>query len=523
MNLPALRRPEGESDVERQRRANSTTFRWVYAACVAFSVVVAAVLYGSYNQLFAPSGTVVLLGVAICVVRPVAGLYLTTALAMLGDASIFPSYPITKNFSSIESVLYLSDQLSLSPLDLFLAALFLGWVLQQLPRRSWQLRRGRLFVPILAFSGFVLVGMAWGLGRGGAAIVAYWEGRALLYLPALFLLTTNLFDRAEQFRRMWWLLLIVLTLNAFGALWEYYTLTPTERDALRSLGEHGAAVHWATLIVFTVATLLFRHRDRPRRWLLVAMSVPAAWALMLSERRAAMIGLFAGLALVLVVLRWHHSMRFRFAFPIAAVVAVVWLAAFWNADGPLSLPSEAAKAVIATGQQSEQDRASDLYRDLEEFNINSTIRANPITGVGFGQPFYMIVPLPDISFFPFWQYITHNSILWIWMKTGIGGFVAMLVMFATSMREGARALRASSDGAWTVATLASVAYVLMFAIFAYVDIAWDTRNVVLLAFALAQIDRARTLTAVRSTPPTNRELGEQSWVGRFGSPIDAGR
>ena len=49
----------------------------------------------------------------------------------------------------------------------------------------------------------------------------------------------------------------------------------------------------------------------------------------------------------------------------------------------------------------------------------ATIKAKPITGLGFGQRFYRPFPLPDISFFPFYEYMPHNSVLWIWIKTGV--------------------------------------------------------------------------------------------------------
>jgi O-antigen ligase len=298
--------------------------------------------------------------------------------------------------------------------------------------------------------------------------------------------------------------LVVLTFNGLAALQEYFSLTAADREALESLGEHGAAVQAAALIVFTVATWLFRRRDGfSGRWVLLFMAVPVTWAFLLSERRAGMVALFAGLALVLVVLRWHDRRRFWMALPIVLLSFGAYLGAFWNAPGVPGFPAQAVKSVVAPDQQSEEDKASDEYRNIERHDVVTTIRANPVMGIGFGQRFYQPWPLPNISFFVFWEYITHNSVLWIWMKAGIGGFVAMLVMFATALRSGARALLATDDPAAKVVTLTSVAYVLMFAIFAYVDIAWDTRNVVLLAVCLAQIDRA---VGRRDAPPQQPPL-----------------
>ena len=81
-----------------------------------------------------------------------------------------------------------------------------------------------------------------------------------------------------------------------------------------------------------------------------------------------------------------------------------------------------------------RDASSDLYREIENFDLVYTIRAEPLTGVGFGKPFYQPAPLPDISFFVFYRYIPHNSVLWIWLKMGFVGFVAMFFVIAAALR-----------------------------------------------------------------------------------------
>ena len=93
----------------------------------------------------------------------------------------------------------------------------------------------------------------------------------------------------------------------------------------------------------------------------------------------------------------------------------------------------AIKSVIAPGALSKEDESSDLYRRIENYDLVYTAHAKPLTGVGFGKPFYRPVPLPDISFDVFYQYIPHNSILWIWLKTGYLGFVALLFVIAATL------------------------------------------------------------------------------------------
>jgi O-antigen ligase len=79
----------------------------------------------------------------------------------------------------------------------------------------------------------------------------------------------------------------------------------------------------------------------------------------------------------------------------------------------------------------------------------------------------------------------HNSVLWIWLKMGYLGFVAMLFLIARAVQHGARSvLRIASPDRAAVA-FGALAYVVMYMIYAYVDIAWDIRSMVFLAVAFA--------------------------------------
>ena len=84
-----------------------------------------------------------------------------------------------------------------------------------------------------------------------------------------------------------------------------------------------------------------------------------------------------GFILVGAVLRWRDRRRFWLVAPVAVAFAVGYLGAFWNASGMAGFPAEAAKSVIAPDQQSETDKASDLYRDIENYDILFTIKSKP--------------------------------------------------------------------------------------------------------------------------------------------------
>ena len=162
-----------------------------------------------------------------------------------------------------------------------------------------------------------------------------------------------------------------------------------------------------------------------------------------------------------------------------------FVAATWNAEGALGLAATSVKSVIAPDQLGAEEESSNLYRVIESFDLWFTIRSSPITGRGFGQQFLMPLPLPDISFVEFWQYIPHNSILYMWIKLGFFGFAVMFFMFFRGVQFGARSTLGARTGDDVATVFAGMASVVMFVVFAYVDIAWDTRSTVFLAVAFA--------------------------------------
>jgi O-antigen ligase len=198
-----------------------------------------------------------------------------------------------------------------------------------------------------------------------------------------------------------------------------------------------------------------------------------------------MVALFVGVAALTIVLYNKRRRMFWFFTPAAVVVSVGYVAATWNARGALGLPALAVKSVLFPDQLGAADRGSSLYRDIEAYDLWFTIQQQKVLGVGFGQKFLHPVALPDISFFEFWEYVPHNSVLWIWLKTGFLGFVAMLFLFGRAVQLGARSVFRVRSPEQTAIVVAGLAYVVMFLVFAYVDIAWDVRSTVFLALSFA--------------------------------------
>jgi O-antigen ligase len=145
----------------------------------------------------------------------------------------------------------------------------------------------------------------------------------------------------------------------------------------------------------------------------------------------------------------------------------------------------AIHTILGTGTMSERDQSSDLYRLVETYNIWSTIRAMPLTGIGFGRPFIQFVPMLTLAHWEFQFYTPHNEVLWIWLKMGIPGFVVTFWLFALAVARTARLLvdRAADSLLPFIVTL--VSYYVMLPAFAYVDIGFaNGRTMLWLGVAL---------------------------------------
>jgi O-antigen ligase len=471
-------------DVEVQIAHDKARARIVYGAIVVLTVLMAAVAYSRAPEPF-PIALLVLTLACICAFfRPTAGLYVLVFLTMVGDVVTMPWWPFTKNMSSRESIFYVNDNLFISPLELLAAVTVIAWLLRSVADPTWRFVRGRMFGPIMVFTGFVLFGYARGLSSGGNKRIAVFEGRALFYVLIIYLLVTNLLTTRRQYVRLVMVAMVGVAIQSIFSLEYYRGLDDLKRASLESLGEHSATIPMDALFVLLIGALVFKG-SRWLRWTAFLLSIPVAYAYILSNRRAAMIALFVGVSIIIAVLYQRRRRAFWILAPTTVFVGLGFVLATWNASGAISLPAKAVKTVLFPNDLSARDSGSDLYRQLEAANLYFTIQSNRLLGVGFGRQFLQVIPMPDISFFEFWQYIPHNNVLWIWIKLGFFGFIAMLFMFGRCVQLGARSVALIRSADHVAFAVVGLAYVVMFLVFAYVDIAWDARSTVFLGLSMA--------------------------------------
>jgi hypothetical protein len=428
--------------------------------------------------------------------RPRWGLCLLVFLTLVADPILAPWYPFAKGFSARESVLFVADWLIVSPLEVLLLIAVAGWLVGMMRIRRLDLPHSTLLLAAVVFGAWLAVGFIRGMASGGDVNVGLWELRGPSYVVAVLVLTSHYMRTKADVVRLTWAAVLAF---AVEAVWitTYCVLNLGGQAAqFRQFVDHSTSVHLNTVLVLLAAAWLFRASASMRfglPWLLP----PVVLSYLVNQRRAPFIGLAVAVGLLCAAgLCINRRLALR-VIAVVGVTAIAWLTFGWRDSGSMGLPARAVQSVFNGTDRSMKDRESDYYRVLEDTDIIATIRSHPWAGVGFGRPFSLVLMLPGIQEFVWWRYITHNSVLWIWMKAGAGGFVTLLFLWGVAITSGAEACLRVQDGDLGAIVATATLFVIMHAIFAYVDMAWDLRSSVYLGTMMGVIVSVGGLACAR--------------------------
>ena len=483
--IHSLEQPAIVSIYSEQRRASVNIVLWFLALFGLTSVTALFMFYVKPIPL--PLGGIFALGIVIVFwYWPYYGLYTVIMFSLLGDALLWPWYPFVKNLSSPESILYISNALIFSPAELCMSLVLAIWLVKSAARRKFHLYQGLFFWPLLTFTFFLAGGLIYGLGTGGNTNIALWEVRPIFYIPLMAVLVSNLMHRPDQILFAVYLAMAALFVEGLIGSYHYIVKLQMNLAGIEAITEHSAAVHMNTLFIFVLACWLYR-TPGIQKWALLFTIPPILVTYLVTQRRAAFLSLGVALLLMTIILYRENRAVFWRIVPIAGLCGITYLALFWNSGGMLGLPARAVKSVVAPDTNS-ADALSNIYRVIENINVNFTIHMAPLTGVGFGQKFYILMPTPDISFFIWWEYIVHNSVLWIWMKIGVFGFIALLFLISFGVMSGLHILQRMTDPRLRAVALTATLYLIMHFMYAYVDMSWDNQSMIYIGMVIGILD-----------------------------------
>jgi O-antigen ligase len=401
------------------------------------------------------------------VVWPRIGLHAALVLAIVGDLRISgdPNNPtFARMFTSMGG-------LSLTPLELVLLLTLLGLIIRLLFDDSLHFQPGELALPVAALTLAVLLGAAWGILHDANMTALRAETRGFFYLPILYLLVVSLMKTRAQITQFAWVFIIASNIMALDCAYRYFTyirggyrLTAAYDQAFA----HENALYCAAAIMVLLPRIVFA-KNVFHEWKSLALMVAPLVALVVMGRRAGIVAFDAGLLLLGVVLLKYNIKLFLVAVPIGILLLGTLLAATWDQPGGSGQFARSFRTVIGQ-ESSNRDAASDQYRVDEETNVHLNIADNPVMGLGFGRPYTFYVAMADLSFWPLWPYVAHNTVLWVWMKAGMLGFATLLALFAVAMMRSIQVMAALTGDALRPLAVSLGAIVLMMLLYSWVDV-----------------------------------------------------
>jgi hypothetical protein len=328
----------------------------------------------------------------------------------------------------------------INPMELVLALILVTWIVRFGVTRQLSLPRSGTARLMLGLIVLVALEEAWGLSRGGNYTWSLWEIRPWIYLAAAYLVAAVLVRDQRTRSAVLWAFAIGVGLkglqgvqNAIAARNIY-----PRPEAILS---HEEAFFFGLFVVLTAILWLFGEKGRLRMWCTVLLPF-VLYADLANYRRATWLIIGGGL-LVSLLLAYVRLPKQRSRLTAIAAVTLLagggYLSAFWNNNGTFGQPARAIRSAVAPDSR---DSSSNLYRVLEDENLQLNILDSFPFGKGFGIPINYKIKLIDLSGFdPVIKYVPHDDVLWVWMRLGVIGFLGFWVLIASAVIRACRLVR----------------------------------------------------------------------------------
>jgi len=423
----------------------------VYFVTVVVSLLVAVVLYETDGNIEAGMALVAALAIIfISFYRIDLAFFVLIGMVLLFDQFIVvpggePLTTSVRYFDNLKQMPFFPSfsEGVMNPIEVQIALMLFGWFLAISAKKNVQVQK----VP---FSGLglllvlALVGsLGHGLGTGGDFLPSLWEVRALFYFILLYFLVPQIIQTREQISVLIWILIIVVAIKDLQGGLRFAELGFSFRGNL-CLTNHEDPVFTVDLIMLLIAFSMFGSKAKQRTAILLLL-FPMLLGFYAGNRRSAYAAFIASMvAFVFVLNKQEIKSLLKVLVPTMAFI-VVYSAVFWNSTSKLGSPVQMIKSGIFQDKKDDGEHySSNLYREIEKYDLAVTSRGSPIFGIGFGKKYLQPMPLVPIPF-PLRDWIPHDEILWLIVKMGGLGFFIFWLFIDAVLFEAASIIRMLKD------------------------------------------------------------------------------
>ena len=449
-----------------RKRSDLLLFTMIFIGmlCLIPSLVISGIALGS-SSVLAILG--ILIVTALVVRWPIFGFFVIVGCTLVADQSLLPllsNSPPIYIFYWPPTLQGLPDR----PIGLFMLLVLLVFILHGLLKRQKLLQGGQLLPAYL----FLLLCVAWGivhgLTSGGDPKILVNEVRSFWYLFLGYLLAYNLIRSKKHLRNFFWFIIICAGIKALEGVYIYAIVIHGDLANHREIMSHEESYFWiANFLLIMLFSL--HHKYRPQFYTALSFTPFLLISLIANNRRADFVALLVGIVVAWVLIFVVRPEARKLLITVLAVTLALggaYVAVFYNGQGGISGP---ARAVVSVFHPNPEDASSNLYRDIENYDLKYTVKQN-LLGLGFGKPFLQPILLPDISAAdPVYNYIPHNTIYWVWMRLGPIGYLALWYFFGSLIVRGCIYVRQLKDKYLQLIAIYIVVMVIMEIIVAYAD------------------------------------------------------
>jgi hypothetical protein len=402
--------------------------------------------------------------------NPIYGFYILLFLTLLleqykmGRLALFTDRLGEFFFGNLNN--FLPFYFPMNALEILLALILVASIIRKVTKPYLKENyKNVLLFPTLLFLLTIAWFEAYGLIRGGNWKVSLWEIRALIYLCILIFLIPHLISNKKEISIIIWIFIVAIGFKALQGLYRYIFLLRGDLSSVRAITAHEDALFFASMFILLLGFYLFNVSNLQRK-ALIALTPIMFLTFVLTNRRVCYVALILGLGfLTAIVPREKKKILAKFLISLVLVI-FIYVPLFWNSSSKLAMPVQAVKSIF---KPTARDIHSNLYRRYEEINLMASINENLLLGTGFGQKYRMVVSLSEIGY-SLRDYIPHNEILWIWVKTGTVGFAIFWIFIGSIIIKCCNLVKKLNEGYFKAVALTTAILVIMQLVVSYADL-----------------------------------------------------
>jgi hypothetical protein len=236
-------------------------------------------------------------------------------------------------------------------------------------------------------------------------------------------------------------------------------------------GKFATATNHGDSVLFAVSASLLvfaalEHLDR-RRVFWAALLLPLILTgVRENERRIAWVMLAAAPVLVFLAAPARRWKRVAVRVLLVAVpLAGLYIGAGWNRSGSIFGPVQTLRGLVDT-----TTNRSSYWREVEIWNIATSMRESPVVGTGLGGEYHELMMNDDISgFYKEYKQWPHNTVLGLLMLMGLIGFTATWLLPPLMVFLAVRSIRITRAPELRTAALGVLAAVVSCLVMGYGD------------------------------------------------------